>query len=180
MFILLLRGYSQSGKDFVGNVLCEKYGYQRFAFADSLKEHVSRNYQVSIDVLHSQEGKRSLCEHDSLKRSYRQILIDEAKQLRKTDDDCFAKDCCQLILQSNHSKIVITDWRFMNEWKQICSFFPNATIKTIHVIRSSQTSSPVMDPSEYELHERKDDYIIVNRGDNTIYQEIELLLSTIQ
>ena len=49
MSIILLRGYSKSGKDYIGNILCNKYNYKRFSFADSLKEFVSEKYKCSID-----------------------------------------------------------------------------------------------------------------------------------
>jgi hypothetical protein len=41
MIIILLRGFSNSGKDFVGNIISLKYGYKQFSFADSLKQIVA-------------------------------------------------------------------------------------------------------------------------------------------
>ena len=35
--IIGLTGYAQSGKDTVANILVEKYGYQRVAFADPIR-----------------------------------------------------------------------------------------------------------------------------------------------
>ncbi len=110
MSIILLRGFSHSGKDFVGNILSEKYEYKRFAFADSLKRLVAKEYNCDIKQLHSQDGKLQVCQFDSAKRTYRQILIDEALRLRNLDCDIFAKLCCEDIKKSSHTKIVITDW----------------------------------------------------------------------
>jgi len=179
MSIILIRGYSHSGKDFVGSILCKQYGYQRFAFADSLKQIVSELYDVPIDVLHSQEGKRLICEKDSLKRSYRQILIDEALRLRKIDDDYFVKACCKTIKDSSIHKIVITDWRYPNELNMLQDYFKDYQIKTVHIIRPLQEISPVMDVSEYKLKERKNDYVIYNHMDNGIYEDIKKLIESL-
>ena len=75
MNIILLRGFSHSGKDFVGETLCTKYGYKRFAFADSLKKMVAQEFRCPIEQLHSQSGKLQVCNSDSTARTFRQILI---------------------------------------------------------------------------------------------------------
>ena len=132
MSIILLRGFSHSGKDFVGDILCKKYDYTRFAFADSLKNMVANEYKCTIQQLHSQEGKLQICTTDSKQRTYRQILIDEALRLRNIDTGIFAKECCKDIIQSGLNKIVITDWRYDNELDITTSLFP--TMKVIPVI----------------------------------------------
>ena len=101
MSIILLRGFSHSGKDFIGQILCNDYGYKRFAFADSLKKMVQLEFKCSSEQLHTQEGKLQICENDLLKRAYRQILIDEALRLRNIDAGVFAKHCCTEIYGAN-------------------------------------------------------------------------------
>ena len=118
MSIILLRGFSNSGKDFIGEILCNQYNYTRYAFADSLKNIVAKQLNCSIDILHSQDGKSQVCHTDPLRRTYRQILIDEALRLRNIDSDFFAKQCCKDI---KHDKVVITDCRFVNEVNSIKS-----------------------------------------------------------
>lgn len=183
MLIILLRGYSQSGKDFIGKILCDTYGFKRFAFADSLKKIISLNYTCAVDILHSQEGKLKICETDPLKRSYRQILIDEALRLKETDQDIFAKECCKDILKlyedSYANKIVITDWRFPNELEVIKQYFPNYKIITVHVHRHNQILSPVDNISEYHLENHNSDYSIVNNMNEEIYDQIDRLFNYI-
>ena len=101
MSIILLRGFSHSGKDFIGQILCNIYGYKRFAFADSLKKMVQLEFKCSWTNLHTQEGKLQVCESDTLKRTYRQILIDEALRLRNIDTGIFATHCCAEIYGYN-------------------------------------------------------------------------------
>jgi hypothetical protein len=179
MSIILLRGFSHSGKDFVGNILSRKYGYKRFAFADSLKIMVSKEFNCPVEKLHSQEGKLQICDSDMGKRTYRQILIDEALRLRNIDSGIFAKHCCKEISNSRYNKIVITDWRYPNEIDIVISEFPNYKIVPVHIIRSDQTKSPVNDISEYQLDARNNDYQIINNLDNSIFKEIETLIGSI-
>jgi len=177
MSIILLRGYSQSGKDFIGEILCNNYGYKRFAFADSLKKMVQQEFKCSWEDLHTQDGKLKICNDDYLKRTYRQILIDEAIRLRNIDSDVFGKHCCSEIngFKETLDKIVITDWRYPNETTIMEESFPGYTITPVHIIRQGQHISPVNDISEYQLNDRNSDYQLINNMDNTIYNELKLL-----
>ncbi len=183
MSIILLRGFSHSGKDFIGQILCNDYGYKRYAFADSLKKIVAKEFLCSLEQLHSQEGKLQICENDSLKRTYRQILIDEALRLRNIDAGVFAKHCCSEIYGFNPEevpeKIVITDWRYPNEITILEQAFPGYKITPVHIQRLDQLKSPVDDISEYQLMNRTDDYILINKMNDSIYTEIENLIKLI-
>ena len=175
MTIILLRGFSHSGKDFVGKILKEKYGYQQFSFADSLKMIVSDKYKCDIELLYSQEGKLQICQSDSLRRTYRQILIDEALLLRNNDDDIFTKYCCEKMKQSGYNKFVITDWRYPNELEAISKNF-SCPIIPVNIHRINQLESPVKDISEYHLVNRTGDYVVENRMDDSIILEIDKLI----
>jgi hypothetical protein len=180
MSIILLRGFSHSGKDFVGEVLCRMYGYKRFAFADSLKSMVAESLGCPVEQLHSQEGKLQICETDTKRRTYRQILIDEALHLRNIDAGIFAKQCCKEIECIGADRIVITDWRYVNELEIVTSVFPTMKVIPIHIVRSGQTESPVNDISEYQLQHRNEDYVINNNMDETIYEEIQGLIDILE
>ncbi len=186
MIIILLRGFSNSGKDYVGNIISSKYDYKQFSFADSLKEIVANKYNINLELLYSQEGKMMICNNDALKRTHRQLLIDEALILKETDPDIFAKHCCDNINNDynakhiNNSKhIIITDWRFNNELDVLKEYFPHAKIIPVHVIRTNQHKSPIDDISEYHLMDRKDDITIINNMDNSIYINIDNFISKI-
>ncbi len=183
MSIILLRGFSHSGKDFVGQILCNEFDYKRFAFADSLKKMVAKDFNCPVEQLHSQEGKLQICESDSLKRTYRQILIDEALRLRNLDAGIFVKHCCNEIIGANPEatpdRIVITDWRYPNEIKIIQEFFPRYNITPVHIIREGQVKSPVDDISEHQLDNRYSDYQLINRMNESIRDEIKALIESI-
>ena len=179
MSIIVLRGFSNSGKDYIGQILCDKYNYKRFAFADSLKKIVAKDFNCALEQLHTQEGKLEVCQTDSSKRTYRQILIDEALRLRNIDTSMFAKHCCQEIYELGlvPNKIVITDWRYPNELQILIDMFPEYTVTPVHIVRQGQIQSPVDDISEYHLLNRVSDYTIINNMNESIYEEINTLIN---
>ena len=183
MIIILLRGFSNSGKDFVGDIICTQYGYKQFSFADSLKKIVAEKYNIPLDLFYSQEGKKMIYNNNNYYNiTYRQLLIDEALKLKEDDPDIFAKHCSDSI-NNMHSiimhRIVITDWRFNNELEVLKQYFPDAKIIPVHVIRTNQIKSPIDDISEYHLMDRKDDITIINNMDNSIYDNIYYFISKI-
>ena len=180
MSIILLRGFSHCGKDFIGSILCAKYDYQRFAFADSLKKMVALSTNCPLDKLHSQEGKLEICKDDPQKRTYRQILIDEALRLRNMNSDIFVDYCCREIKQYESTNVVITDWRYRNEIDFIKMRFPNYKVVSVHIVRTDQSKSPVDDISEYQLVDRTYDYILYNNMDDTIYGQIDKLINYVK
>lgn len=183
MSIILLRGFSQSGKDYIGQILCDNYDYKRFAFADSLKKIVRKEFRCTWEQLHTQEGKQQICHNDALKRTFRQILIDEALRLRNVDINTFVNHCCNEIIGLNPEqipdKIVITDWRYPNEIAVLEQTFPRYKIIPVHIQRINQNKSPVNDISEYQLDMRTNDYIINNNMDESIYNQVENLINFI-
>ena len=91
MIIILLRGFSNSGKDFVGNIIINQYGYKQFSFADSLKKIVAEKYNIPLEIFYSQEGKKMIYNnYNNYNITYRQLLIDEALKLKEIDPDIFA------------------------------------------------------------------------------------------
>jgi len=180
MSIIIIRGFSQSGKDYIGNILCTYFGYTRFAFADSLKKIVAAKYNCHLELLHTQEGKLQVCESDDSKRTHRQILLDEGFHLRNQDDNIFANHCCQEIRKAGVKKIVITDWRYPNEINQVIDAFPDYKVYPVHILRQGQEVSPVDNPSEYLLRHRMNDYTIVNEMDVSIYEKVERLISFVK
>jgi hypothetical protein len=74
---------------------------------------------------------------------------------------------------------VITDWRYPNELEVLKQYFPDYEIIPVHVHCDGQTKSNVNDISEYILNDRIDDYVIINKKDDTIYDEVDKLIQYI-
>jgi adenylate kinase family enzyme len=162
MIILLLRGFAGAGKDTFGKCFVDKFGFTRFAFADYLKKMVSEKYNIDKSILHSQIGKMQI--EPVSNKTWRAILLQEARECRAKDPDIFANMCASDIQLSFCKNIIITDWRFPNEYKIIVEKFPNAICKTIEIKRIGQKISMVNDISEYLLKDIEPDYIIYNDG----------------
>jgi hypothetical protein len=163
MIIIFIRGFAGAGKDTLGKIFTERFGYMRIAFADLLKQMVSDKYGVPLALLHSQEGKLEICPQTGY--TWRQILLNEASEQRLINPDIFASMCADAIEEANseYDKFVITDWRFPNEFRVVYDRFPTAQIRTILIQRKSQNGvSPVQHPSEYLLVDTIPDFIINN------------------
>lgn len=178
MHIIFVRGFAGAGKDTLGSCFTEYHGFKRFAFADSLKQMVSEKYGVDIDVLHSQEGKKQVCTENG--KTWREILILEAAVARGKDPDIFAKMTAQAIAASGGRRIVLTDWRYPNEFTIIRETFSDALITTVHVIRAGQDGvSPVTDVSEYYLKDQQPDWTVHNDGKRSLFKEAGNILRAI-
>lgn len=104
----MLSGYVGSGKDTVGNAL---EGYQRLAFADTLKEDCSKIYNIDITYFYDREKKDKMYEEIGMKP--RELLIMHATQKRKEDIHYFVRIVYEKIEKDKN--YVITDCRFHNE-----------------------------------------------------------------
>ena len=98
-----LCGKAGSGKDFIGNILCDKYGFKRFAFADPLKDHCRKE--------HGWDGKKD--------NKGRKLLQEEGTEKHRSINPNVWLDRLtheiELAFGDGHRKFVITDTRFPNE-----------------------------------------------------------------
>lgn len=178
MLIVFIRGFAGAGKDTLGSCFTEHFGFKRFAFADSLKETVAEKYGVALDILNSQEGKKQVCAANG--KTWREILISEAAAEREKDPDVFAEMTALAIIAAGVKRIVLTDWRYPNEYSVIRRMFPNAVISTVHVLRQDQGGvSPVIDVSEYYLKDHRPDWVVHNDGKRSLLKEAGDILRAI-
>ena len=119
--IIGLTGYAQSGKDTLANILMDRYGYRRIAFADTIREFL---YEVNPMVACSPTGYLkdlvNLVGWDKAKQEpqVRRLLQDLGVTARKLiDEDIWVKIALRNL--SAGDRVVITDVRFENEAKSI-------------------------------------------------------------
>lgn len=115
--IIGLTGYAQSGKDTLANILMDKYGYRRIAFADTIREFL---YEVNPMVACSPTGYLkdlvNLVGWDKAKQEpqVRRLLQDLGVAARKLiDEDIWVTIALRNI--DAEDRVVITDVRFENE-----------------------------------------------------------------
>lgn len=174
--ILLLSGWSTSGKDAIANLLCKKYVFRRLAFADPLKEMVAEEYNIPLAYLHDEERKRNVCVSvGSEQKTLREVLIQRGQEIRQEHGNpgFFADIVGNQILKEKetagkHSFIidyVISDWRLPIELETLKEILPASEILTARVQRRELTESPVKDSqTEHQLDSQPFEVIFENDG----------------
>ena len=182
--VLLLHGWSGAGKDMVGKILCDRYGFQRLAFADELKRMICEEYAFPIEWTQTQEGKQRIIPSTS-DQTVRQILIQRGQEIRAEQNDLgfFARGVANQIIEKmtskpSSSRFIITDWRLPIEFSTLESMFASHYYKLLKVLvrNVQQTESPVQDQTtEYQLQKYIFDARIENDGQSleTLQAEIE-------
>jgi adenylate kinase family enzyme len=172
MIILLLSGWSGSGKDAVASLLVQNYQFQRLAFADILKEIVATEYGFPFEWAHTEAGKRQLLPNG---KTVRELVIQRGQEIRaeRGDPGFFARQIAKRIQQlPENQSIVISDWRFPVELETLEQELPGIPIIKIRIQRSNQESSPVQDAyTEHQLDDAIFDAHLQNPG--TILHELK-------
>lgn len=150
--LVLLSGWSQSGKDSVAKILVESYDFQRFAFADPIKEDVAEEHSIPLEWCHDQKKKAEVL--GSTGRTLREEIIRVAESARQVDPGCWARKLAvhlQREMKRGKYKFVISDWRNLEELLTLQKCIPGLHILPVRVVRPSQLISPVPDKTEYSL-----------------------------
>ena len=158
MKIVLLSGWSQTGKDTVGTRLCTEHGFQRFAFADPVKDSAAISYGFQRAAADTQEGKASIVPARNFLmpsgRSVRDWIIYHGEERKRVEGaDVWAKEIAARIsaASSFEKRFVITDWRFPEELVALQRAFPSADFYPVRLVRQGQRVSPVGSMTEYSL-----------------------------
>ncbi len=116
--IIGLAGYAQSGKDTVAEILINRFGYKRVAFADKLKEFAYDTnpivgYVAGEPITLKHVVDRAGWESAKTNTNIRRYLQDIGLAARNHFSQTFWVD--QAMRQVTDLKVVITDVRFINE-----------------------------------------------------------------
>lgn len=176
--IILLSGWSQSGKDAITEILQTYFGFRRYAFADPLKQMVCSLLKLPSNTFQSQEQKAKPLSFPS-GITARDFLIQFAKWFLKTTGDrgYFARLIANSIRTSVNSsppiqnKIVISDWRLPIEFETLTSelnqISSDIRFIKVRIRRLNQKESPVENhATEHELDDYCFDYILENPGNS--------------
>lgn len=116
MKIIMIGGYAGSGKDTAGDYLVKNHGFKKICFADELKKFVSDKYNIPIKYFFSQTGKKKFLSNG---KTVRDLLIEEGQIEREKDKNVWIKKVLHKIVSEKLDKIVITDFRFPNEFSYL-------------------------------------------------------------
>jgi hypothetical protein len=178
MRIIILTGWSESGKDTVADILVDNYGFTKYAIADPLKDLCSELYGFPRELADTQEGKRTLWTVGYKTKTIRELLLETAKLDRsRFGDDIYINQVLIKIKTDKTQNIVISDLRYFTELTPIKEFAKkNGTTADVwKVMRRWQVISPVDDPSEYLLEKLTPKFILQNPG--TSLAELEEKIS---
>lgn len=177
----MLSGWCTSGKDLMADYLVKHKGFRKFAMADELKQLVSKKYNIDYNLTLTQDGKQSFVHTQD--KTVRQLLINESLlQKDMYGDDVFISYITNKINSIDAStNIVISDFRYPNEYNYMHKIMQNDSCKTsnkIITIRINRYDNPpVKSPSEIQLNDFNFDYTIENKKTiSYFYDEIEKVL----
>lgn len=167
LMIIGLSGFAGAGKDTVADILVTKHGYQRFAFADKIKQSlydmnplvVSGHATRLIEVVNDIGWDRAKREYPEIRRLLQEYGISGRKHFGKLH-------WVSLVLGQfpMESDVVITDVRFENEAEHI------KFRDTGRMWRINRLDRPVLAVdnfkhiSEHALDNYNFDYVINNNG----------------
>lgn len=165
--IILLSGWAGSGKDAAAELLVEEMGFERLAFADALKEEVSKAMQIPLSFFRDRILKdRHLESHGA---SPRELLIRHAAIRKQEDHDIYSRIVAAHIQERSRSpsrspsrSIVISDWRYRHEYAFLKETLHDTVLVRGRITRASIT--PTDDTPEHDLDEEAMDFMIANDG----------------
>lgn len=166
-YIILISGYSKSGKDLFADYMVKSFNFKKYAIATSLKQMVAQKYNIDHNMTVTQEGKNTIV-YNGL--TVRELLINYAAELKDSvNQDVFIADMYKRI-STESDNVVISDFRYINEYEYLCrQFYKNDKDTKVVTVRIDRfDKSPVDSLSETQLDNFKFDYYIVNRS--TIYE----------
>lgn len=171
--IIGLSGYAQSGKDTVANILVEKYGFRRIAFADAIRtllydmdplvphEANSVHYRLQ-DLVDTYGWDKAKVDYPEIRR----LLQDLGVGGRNLFGDMFWIHHALANIEQ-YEDVVISDVRFTNEAEWVQKF---GQIWRIKRLNTEAVNSHV---SESDMDDYPVDQVFINNG--TI-EDLEILI----
>jgi dephospho-CoA kinase len=159
--IYLLSGKICSGKDYVANILVKYKNFKRYAFADELKNEVSREYLIDRDLLDTQYGKACLFKNG---KTYRTLMIEHAHNSKRNNKNYYTDKLINHIKSNNDKQIAISDFRYPYEYSRIVEALRDThDILTVNVDRKYCLRLDI--ESEMALEDFEYDLLLDNNGD---------------
>lgn len=174
--IIGISGYAQSGKDTVAELLVTKYGFERVAFADAIrnfvydinpKVHVGYDIVTTVKTLVDNEGWDEAKKHSEVRELLQKVGVAARNQF---GEDFWVRQALSKVGYTQNT--VITDVRFKNE---------AMSIKDKDYSQLWRVTRPGVGPinkhiSEVDLDDwNRWDYEFINSGS---LEDLELTIST--
>lgn len=138
---------------------------ERRAFADALKQEsfAALNLPGTLDQYEHQKNTYMVTV-EGAQKTLRQYWIDYGGWRRGQDINYWAKQIVDPLLESPHRDVVVTDFRFLSEYKYCVA--KNVPVTTYRVFRSQVPIAPPSVESEHQLDNFLTDYLLLNHVDD--------------
>ena len=165
----MVSGKAESGKNYVSNLICQQlvpyYTVLQIAFGDYLK-FLCKSY-LGWDGKKDQNGRNML--------QYVGTSV-----CRKHDPYFFVDKVIEFlrIFSSRWNYVIVTDWRFLNEYEQMKNFFDVTTVRVERLGHSNKfTEEQKQHISETELDYFDFDWIVFN--DEKVKDKVKTMMEEI-
>lgn len=170
--VITISGPARSGKDYVGNLLCEALPNAKcYAFADLLKEYVCELFNIDLETLNNLKNSgvaftaNGLTMRTILQRFGTEIFVN------KVDKLYWVNKLKEKIQEENYDYVIITDARFRHEIECISDTSFKMLIKTNDNIKECSHSS------ERDLDDYSFDFVINNENHPNLSPVIDKIYS---
>jgi hypothetical protein len=181
--IIALCGKKQSGKDTLADYLVNQYGYTRVKIAEKLKLCMTLLFGFTQEQLENAEKDKVDDRWGISPRQAMQFFGTEIMQYKLQElipsmgRDFFIQSTISDYITKAHScKIVITDLRFMHEYKALVPY----DVYVIHVKRSVVPDATSHHVSEIECDEIPVHHTIMNNGSiKDLHNKLDAMLASV-
>jgi len=161
--VVLIGHKAEVGKDTMGRLLVERRSFQRFGFADKLKDTVADLYGFTYAQMHEHHAKNTIDTRYDL--TPRQVLQDFGQEQRARNPNIW----CDYVFDKmgGCSYNVITDFRFPNEYEVAKEWALIKPFKEVVTLKINRPESSQFSGSENESETALDDFAFDYTYNNT-------------
>ena len=180
--VILVNGLPRAGKDTLADYLVQNYGYVKISFADELKDIICRTFNLNREDLdHYKNNEINLCIDigDRFEEiiNFRDLLRRFGTEGMKPafGDNIWADLLYNKIKNSEHTNIVVPDFRFLCEYQLQ---HQELNLKTI-LVKDDRELPLIGHASDVELYKNnfKFDTTIINNKDESFFEKIDEIMS---
>jgi len=193
--IIIFCGPLGSGKDTLAKHLINNYGFTKAAFADSLRKSVVALFDLDLNKLNEQSYKASV-QPTTYGFTVRHLLQVGAEWVKtKINKAIFVDGTIRKILADNLQRVVITDCRFLFEYKSILQQLAYEHDYTVYLIYLKRKEPSIFLYnlnrflnvfklnhllSDFYIHESELEYHLLSKEASEIYTDINTVTHAIE
>lgn len=180
--VIMISGLARSGKDYIADKLCVSLGIKKYAFADTIKEILSKTFNISIEELDKMKNDEEFIIHtNGKKQTYRNIYQFFGTEAMQSVFGKYVWVNKLFEKVKNEDFFIISDLRFIHEYERIVKIYGKENVFTVNVI--SKNTKKMNHKSEKNMKGFDFDYVFDNTEKNNpeeTEKKIKLLIKYIK